>query len=581
MTPVPQNAEPTPAPPLPVWRYLVRLAPLVVLWAVMAGLLGWLLYARASWNEDADRADMREWLYNTRIFRKTLAELTRDYADLLTDPAPDPARLKHKRDEITEHIRAMTEPIRVYSSQLPLFPEIYKLEVEFYGLDAAPIRWESPKRKPGGHARAQLSTLSFEPPLGQEGATAVVRLEYRLHTYNQMQKQQDEFRFWQTAAAAVLLPTTFFAGLIAVRFLRRERAREFERLQAAHAAEHREKALLQAQLARQQAEKELLETRVKRQEAEHATEELGRKVLEQQLDAARLESRAAEAERAALALKSELYASIGIMAGSYAHNIKNLLVRPNDLLARCIEANGSDRVQQGMLEEVKTTLGTVTERLQQLLRTVRRDPANAEITRVDVAALVRESERTWAEMARDKWKLAITADVSGAPLWVNGDVSHLQQAVENLVFNARDATFEMRNHLRDEAKRETDASLRREKLLDAASWKGEVNLRAYRDGDGVILEVRDNGIGMTEEVRKNCLKTHFTTKRDNALYEGYSAGMGLGLSFVAVVLEHHGATLEIDSAPLRGTTFRVRLPAAGEAADRPVTPPSPSPGAAS
>ena len=39
--------------------------------------------------------------------------------------------------------------------------------------------------------------------------------------------------------------------------------------------------------------------------------------------------------------------------------------------------------------------------------------------------------------------------------------------------------------------------------------------------------------------------------------------MGLGLSFVAVVLEHHGATLEIESAPLQGATFRVRFPLAG------------------
>jgi signal transduction histidine kinase len=41
--------------------------------------------------------------------------------------------------------------------------------------------------------------------------------------------------------------------------------------------------------------------------------------------------------------------------------------------------------------------------------------------------------------------------------------------------------------------------------------------------------------------------------------------MGLGLSFVAVVLEHHGAGLAIDSAPLGGTTFRVRWPLAGAA----------------
>src|SRR4029078_10137438 len=146
---------------------------------------------------------------------------------------------------------------------------------------------------------------------------------------------------------------------------------------------------------------------------------------------------------------------------------------------------------------------------------------------------------------------------------VTGDLSHLQQAIENLLFNARDATFEMRNYLRDEATREPAPAARRQKLLDAAAWKGEVHLRAYRDGDSVILEVRDNGIGMTEEVRRNCLTTHFSTKRDNALYEGYSAGMGLGLSFVAVVLEHHRATLEIESAPLRGATFRLRFPLAG------------------
>jgi signal transduction histidine kinase len=130
------------------------------------------------------------------------------------------------------------------------------------------------------------------------------------------------------------------------------------------------------------------------------------------------------------------------------------------------------------------------------------------------------------------------------------------------VFNARDATFEMRNQGRDAARAETDSERRRQALIDAAAWRGEVVLTGRRERDYAVLEVRDNGIGMTEEVREQCLQTHFSTKRDNALYEGYNAGMGLGLSFVAVVLEHHGATLDIESEPLRGALFRLRFPLA-------------------
>jgi len=552
------------APAPSVWRYAQRIVPLGVLWAVLVGLLVWLLYARATWNEESDRADLREWLDNSRVFRKTLSEQTRDYADLLQEADPGNVhaeRVASKRAEIEEHLRALVEPTRMYSGQLPLFPNVYLIEVTVPGAPG-PVAWTSPKPRPGGAAKAQLRALEYPVALGRPGAPATVRCVYQLHSFNRAQSQQDEYRFWQTVAAAVLVPTTLVAGVLVARFLRRERAREVEQLRAAAAAEHRERELLEAQVARELTERSLLELRVKQQEAERATEELGRKLLEQELDAAKLETRAAEAEREALEMKSQLYASIGIMAGSYAHNIKNLLVRPNDLIARCMEGASGDREQRGMLEEVRATLGTVTERLQQILRTVRRDPASADVTRVDVCALVRDAERTWGEMARDKWKLTVSASAPAEPALVTGDVSHLQQALENLIFNARDATFEMRNYLRDEAKREPDPGARRQRLLDAAAWKGEVSVTARRDAGSLVLEVRDNGIGMTDDVRRNCVRTHFTTKRDNALYEGYSAGMGLGLSFVAMVLEHHRGELEIESAPLKGTTFRLRLPVA-------------------
>ena len=99
-----------------VWRYAQRIVPLGVLWAVLVGLLVWLLYARATWNEESDRADVREWLDNSRVFRKTLSEQTRDYADLLqgADPGNVHAeRVASKRAEIEEHLRALVEPTRM------------------------------------------------------------------------------------------------------------------------------------------------------------------------------------------------------------------------------------------------------------------------------------------------------------------------------------------------------------------------------------------------------------------------------------------------------------------------------------
>jgi len=521
------------------------------LWAGLVFWLAWLLYSRAYWTQQANEADLREWLDETRPFRKSLPELANEYSAAAA--SGDVERYQVKYDEVEEQLRAMTEPMRMFSGKLPLFPEVFELSINCPDRPPPPGRashpiWMSPLPRPARSEEAWLRVLEYPSP-GSNNRVSI-RCDYRIHNLHRFEEEQQSRRYWQIPLVAFLIPTTLGAVFLVVRFLRRERTAEVQQWQAKVDAEHRER--------------ELLETRFKQQDAERATEELGRKLLEGELEKAKIEGRAIEAERSALELKSELYASIGIMAGSYAHNIKNLLVRPNDLLTRCMEADGLTHDQHGMLEEVQSTLGTVTERLQQILRTVRRDPSRSEVMRIDLNELVRESFQTWSEMAWDKWKVKLGADTSVGLLAVNGDLSHLQQAIENLVFNARDATFEMRNYLREEARRisSDDATGRKQKLIEAAAWKGEVQLATRRDGDFVVLEVRDNGIGMTEDVRRNCLKTHFTTKRDNALYEGYSAGMGLGLSFVAVVLEHHGATLEIESVPLRGSLFRVRIPAA-------------------
>lgn len=487
-----------------------------------------------------DQEAMQEWLREARVYT-TLPDLARQYLELVDLPESHPIRqdeniyadrLQSKREEIREHLAALgNPPTKIYPLQLPLFPIIYQLTVRFpTHPELAVIEWDS--QLPQQHVQPQSLDVDL---LTNEagGVRAVVAIRYHLHAYFQRQfrERQDETRRLLLSGLGLLFAILGLAWLFWAQ--RRERLREQHRLRAEQAAAAAEKLRLQAEI--------------------------------RQADAQRKQQ---EAERQALELGSQLWANIGIMAGSYAHNIKNLLVRPNDLLRRCLDEPGESGQQAHMLREVQDTLGTVTQRLQQILQTVRRDPTKAEKTRVDINALALEMHRTWTDLAADKWKMTLAMDLQESdgkpePLWIEGDLSNLQQAVENLLFNARDATFEMRNHLREQARKDaagTTEEQKRQALIAAAGWRGMAALRTRRQNGAVVLEVADNGIGMSEEVRRRCTESHFTTKRNNALFAGMSAGMGLGLSFVTMILKHHQAELEIDSTPLAGTTFRVKFP---------------------
>jgi signal transduction histidine kinase len=528
------------------WSYARILAAPLLLWGLVLVALRVPLQTWLDGEKGYDEAVLREWLDEARGYRGTLREMIEDYLTrarhyvqrIHSRPHPAEkaedrevlqlrANLAIRHEEIYEQLRTLgSPPTKRDAGQLPLFPIIYQLQVRFHlqgtpladlsavplGADGlpldAPITWDS--GLPSDASQYQVLEHALLPPY------ATIYVRYQLHAYNKRQRNEEAYhqRLRQLSALAIAGTVLSLTWMVIVQ--RRQRERE-----------------------RRQAETE-------------------RQLLEQ-----RLATQAAE--RQALELKSQMWASIGIMAGSYAHNIKNLLVRPNDLLRRCLEADSLPSDQALMLSEIQQTLSTVTERLQQILHTVRRDPNRAETVLLDLNAVVNELEQTWKGLAREKWKLELVREVPmEGPLWISGDVSHLQQAIENLLFNARDATFEMRNHLRDRIRQaaDLDAQGRRQALIAAAAWRGRVVLRTFRCDQEIVLEVCDNGVGMTEEVRRRCTETHFSTKRDNAIYEGHSTGMGLGLSFVVAILEHHKARLEIDSEPLHGTTFRIRFPAA-------------------
>lgn len=475
--------------------------------------------------DDYDSSALKEWLEEARGSREALPEMVRAYLyrravldQLPGDPENQVERfnaglaLAVKREEIQEHLQLLGLPAtRMYNGQLPLFPIFYRLEVQFQREGEMPITWDS--GLPTHPSQYQELSLVLD-------AEARVVLRYQLHAYNKRQviEQQHRRRLWLLSLLA--LGATALGGGWAFFQFRRDLRLDAEQRHAQEQALEAERLLLEQRLATQAAEQHALE------------------------------------------LKSQIYASIGIMAGSYAHNIKNLLVRPNDLIQRCLEQANLPHPTARILQEVQQTLGTVTERLQQILQTVRRNPTQAEVTRLDLNHLASDLERTWCDLARDRWRLEIQLDLTDEPLWIQGDPSHLMQAVENLLFNARDATYEMRGNLRDRARQQSGpAEARKQALLAAASWRGRVVVRTRRLGERVVLEVQDNGLGMSEEVRQRCCEPHFTTKRDSAIHAGNSTGMGLGLSFVVTILEQHHARLEVDSEPGQGATFRVIIPA--------------------
>jgi len=84
---------------------------------------------------------------------------------------------------------------------------------------------------------------------------------------------------------------------------------------------------------------------------------------------------------------------------------------------------------------------------------------------------------------------------------------------------------------------------------------GTLSVSARAGGrDDVEITVADDGVGMAEEVRRRAFDPFFTTRRDHG-------GTGLGLHIIFnIVTQSLGGRLALDSAPGRGTTFRIRIP---------------------
>jgi signal transduction histidine kinase len=125
-----------------------------------------------------------------------------------------------------------------------------------------------------------------------------------------------------------------------------------------------------------------------------------------------------------------------------------------------------------------------------------------------------------------KQGVAVQRDYQPVPFLVNSFGSELNQVWTNIIDNA----------------------------IDAMHGKGELRIRTYRDDGGVVVEIGDNGPGISPEVEPHIFEPFFTTK-------GVGEGTGLGLDTVQRIVKKHRGNIQVDSQP-GDTRFQVWLPLA-------------------
>ncbi|BDU78050.1 ATP-binding protein [Mesoterricola sediminis] len=230
--------------------------------------------------------------------------------------------------------------------------------------------------------------------------------------------------------------------------------------------------------------------------------------------------------------------SIGRLAGGVAHDFNNMLgviVANADMgILASPPGRALDR-----FEEIKKAAVRSTELTRQLLAFARKQATSPKV--LDLNHAIPDMIQMLTRLIGEN----ITLDYGPADgLWrVRMDPAQLDQVLANLTVNARDAIAGIgRMWIRTEN----------------VTVQADPALPHRPAGDFVVLEVGDTGCGMDPEQQKHIFEPFFTTK-------AVGRGTGLGLATVYGIVEQNSGFIEVESAPGRGTRFRVHLPRCGEA----------------
>ncbi|HEV8677043.1 MAG TPA: GAF domain-containing protein [Methylomirabilota bacterium] len=225
-------------------------------------------------------------------------------------------------------------------------------------------------------------------------------------------------------------------------------------------------------------------------------------------------------------VQTEKLRALGEMASGVAHDFNNILAailgRVQLLLSQVQEPQFRRWLQ--VVERAALDGAQTVRQIQEFTRIRRDQPAE----RVDANQVVRDA----VEMTQIRWRdemqsqgldVRVRLDLAPVPA-VDGHPAELRQVLTNLILNA----------------------------VDALPQGGTITITTRAAGNGVEVAVADDGVGMSEEVRRRIFEPFFTTKGPK--------GTGLGLAMVYGMVSRHGGAVGVESVEGAGSTFTIRLP---------------------
>jgi two-component system cell cycle sensor histidine kinase/response regulator CckA len=252
-------------------------------------------------------------------------------------------------------------------------------------------------------------------------------------------------------------------------------------------------------------------------------------------------------------VQSQKMEAVGQLAGGIAHDFNNLLTAITGYSELLLGELNPEDLRRSHAEEIRKAGERAAALTQQLLAFSRRQVLEPKI--LDVNTVVSDIERMLRRLIGEHIELKTRKE---SDLWkVRADPGQIEQAILNLVINARDA---MPNG-------GTLAIETNNTNLDESFASSHV---PTRPGDYVEVAVTDTGSGITEEVMARLFEPFFTTKE-------VGKGTGLGLSTTYGIVKQSGGYLWCESEVGLGTTFRVYLPRVDEPVAHPEPRPAPPP----